>query len=190
MALSKKQRAFIEHYLKCWNAAEAARLAGYSEKTARQQGSRLLTKVDIEAAIQARVDELSMSANEALIRLTEQARADYAQYFRHAEIANKDGNREWVVFFDFAACQADDKMHLIKSIKHDRNENLEIEFYDAQTALVHIGRHHKLFTDKTDLTSGGEKLETDDSIRQDILSQLSRIAAASETSGISEQSND
>jgi hypothetical protein len=30
--------------------------------------------------------------------------------------------------------------------------DVELELYDAQAALVHIGRHHKLFTDKSELT--------------------------------------
>lgn len=40
-----------EYYASCGNAAEAARRAGYSEKTARQQGERLLTNVDILAYV-------------------------------------------------------------------------------------------------------------------------------------------
>lgn len=36
------------------NATKAAEQAGYSARTARQQGSRLLTKVDIRAAVQQR----------------------------------------------------------------------------------------------------------------------------------------
>lgn len=48
--LNQRQKMFCKKYIetKC-NAAEAARLAGYSQKTARQIGSRLLTNVDILA---------------------------------------------------------------------------------------------------------------------------------------------
>lgn len=74
MALSNKRRAFIEEYLICWNATEAARKAGYSEHTARSQGQRLLTNVDIQAAIEGRINELSMSADEVIVRLTNIAR--------------------------------------------------------------------------------------------------------------------
>lgn len=45
--MNARQRSFCEHYAACGNAAEAARRAGYSERTARQQGERLLTNVDI-----------------------------------------------------------------------------------------------------------------------------------------------
>ena len=45
--LNARQRAFCEAYASCGNAAEAARRAGYSERTARSIGQRLLTKADI-----------------------------------------------------------------------------------------------------------------------------------------------
>lgn len=46
--MSPKQKKFCEHYAACGNATEAARRAGYSEKTAKQQGARLLTNVDLQ----------------------------------------------------------------------------------------------------------------------------------------------
>ena len=52
MALNAKQRAFVAAY--AGNATEAARAAGYSEKTARVQGSQLLTNPAIVAAIRER----------------------------------------------------------------------------------------------------------------------------------------
>lgn len=45
--MTARQRAFCEHYAACGNAAQAAREAGYSERTARSQGQRLLTNADI-----------------------------------------------------------------------------------------------------------------------------------------------
>ncbi len=52
--LTPKQEAFVVAYAAKPNAKEAAISAGYSEATARQIGSRLLTRVDIKSAIQAR----------------------------------------------------------------------------------------------------------------------------------------
>ena len=45
--MNDRQRRFAEAFAACGNAAQAAREAGYSEKTARSQGQRLLTSVDI-----------------------------------------------------------------------------------------------------------------------------------------------
>lgn len=57
--LSPKERAFVHAYMTdaAGNATQAARLAGYSPKTARAQGSRLLTKVDVRAAVDRRVEQ-------------------------------------------------------------------------------------------------------------------------------------
>lgn len=52
MNLTLKQKKFCEYYVQSGNAAEAARKAGYSEKTARNIGQENLTKPDIKAYIQ------------------------------------------------------------------------------------------------------------------------------------------
>jgi len=50
--LNDKQKLFVSEYLKDLNATRAAIRAGYSKKTARSQGQRLLTKADVAAAIE------------------------------------------------------------------------------------------------------------------------------------------
>lgn len=47
--LTPKQKAFCLAYVENYNATAAAKAAGYSPKTARQQGSRMLSNVDISA---------------------------------------------------------------------------------------------------------------------------------------------
>ena len=59
MALTQQQKIFCEEYLRSHNATKAAIVAGYSEKTARSQGGRLLTNVDISAYIKSRLDEIN-----------------------------------------------------------------------------------------------------------------------------------
>jgi phage terminase small subunit len=44
LRLSPKQVAFCEHYVACGNATESAKKAGYSQKTAKEQGFENLTK--------------------------------------------------------------------------------------------------------------------------------------------------
>lgn len=58
--LTDKQRRFAEEYLLDSNATQAAIRAGYSAKTAEQQGSRLLSNVKVRAhvnGLQAKVSE-------------------------------------------------------------------------------------------------------------------------------------
>lgn len=143
--LSPPRQAFVEHYLRTWNATEAARLAGYAAPN--KQGPRLLVNVGIQAAIQARLDELKLGADEVLVRLGQQARGEYAQYIY---TFSPDGKTR-LPAFDFEACAADGNLHLVRKWRYDARGNLEIEFYDAQNALVQLGRHHKLFTDRAEI---------------------------------------
>lgn len=55
---SAKQLRFIDEYTRCFNASRAARYAGYSQHSARSQGSRLLTDVDIQAEIKRLSDAI------------------------------------------------------------------------------------------------------------------------------------
>jgi phage terminase small subunit len=75
--LTDKEYRFANYYLgeARFNATEAAKLAGYSERTARQQGSRLLTNVYIEKYIQ----EKSQSVLEKLGITQERILAEFAK---------------------------------------------------------------------------------------------------------------
>lgn len=50
--MNHKRKLFISEYLRSGNAAMSAVYAGYSPKTARSTGARLLTFVDIQEKIQ------------------------------------------------------------------------------------------------------------------------------------------
>lgn len=52
MALTAKQKVFVQEYLVDLNATQAAIRAGYSEKTACEQGARLLANVKVQRSIQ------------------------------------------------------------------------------------------------------------------------------------------
>ena len=58
MKLSPKQQAFADFYIELGNATEAAKKAGYSEKTARFIGNENLTKPNIKAYIYQRMEVL------------------------------------------------------------------------------------------------------------------------------------
>lgn len=51
--LTPKQEAFVAEYPRDFNATQAAIRAGYSAKTAAQQGERLLRNVEVQQAIAA-----------------------------------------------------------------------------------------------------------------------------------------
>ncbi len=50
--MNERQKLFCEYYINTFNATSSAIKAGYSKKTARSLGQRLLTNVDIQKHIQ------------------------------------------------------------------------------------------------------------------------------------------
>ena len=150
MALNRKQRVFVSEYLKCWNASEAARRAGYRGR-ANTIGPRLLANVGIQEEIQRRLDEITMSADEVLTRLADQARASIEGFL----IFPKKGRKPAL---DLRQAQEHGLLHLIKKLKYNAQGQIEIELHDAQTALALIGKHHGLFIERQDITSGGQPI--------------------------------
>ena len=68
--LKGKQKKFADEYLLSWNAADAARKAGYSENSAASIGSENLRKPQIAAYIRARAqarDAVTVAAEEELM---------------------------------------------------------------------------------------------------------------------------
>jgi phage terminase small subunit len=80
--LTDKQRAFIEHYLRHWNATKAAIDAGYSEKRRASSARRTCQNLLFRRQSRHRLAELKMSADEVLTRLTDQARGSIAPFMR------------------------------------------------------------------------------------------------------------
>lgn len=75
--LTPKQQRFVQEYLQDHNGAQAAIRAGYSESTARQQGSRLLTDPRVLAAVRAGQKKVAKKAEvtvDSLMDELEQAR--------------------------------------------------------------------------------------------------------------------
>ena len=90
-SLTPKQQRFVEEYLVDACATQAAIRAGYSAKTANEQGSRLLANVKVKAAVQeameARSERTQVDADWVLKRLHDEAEADLADiYYESGEI--------------------------------------------------------------------------------------------------------
>ena len=78
-----KQRAFADAWLETLNASEAARRAGYKEKSAAQMGYENLRKPEIREYIHARLQELRYTADleEAMAFLTKVMRGEVKDQF-------------------------------------------------------------------------------------------------------------
>ncbi len=135
-----KERAFVEHYLVCWNGAEAARQAKYSARCARQIAHRLLTKAYIRAEIEKRLAEACMGPNEVLARLSDIAS-------NSLEDCLTLRGKKWMI--DLPKAKRLGKLHWIKSVKATRY-GPEVELYSAKEALDTLARRHKLLTDRVE----------------------------------------
>lgn len=147
--LSAKQQKFVEYYVRLLDATKAARLAGY--KDPGQAGYENKKKQDISNAIQRLLREATLQPDDVLSRLTLHATSDMLDF------VDDDGG------VDISAVREAQLGMLIKKFKSTRRtingkddkevlveRTVEIELYDAQSALVNLGRHHKLFTDKVE----------------------------------------
>lgn len=159
MALTNKQKSFCEYYIQSWNATDAARKAGYkgNNNTLGVIGYENLRKPNIEAHIKERIDQLSMSTNEVLKRLTDWGRGSLEHF-----ITKDDYSRA----LDVNSDQARLNIGLIKKIKQNEtvvkakskkdeqvvNRTFEIEIHDPKDAVDKIARIRGMYNDKLEIS--------------------------------------
>jgi len=132
MSLTPRQRAFVEYYLVSWNAREAATKAGY--KSPEKTGWRLLYNPEIAELVNERLKEMGATADEVLVRLTNQARAGLGDFL--TVDANGKATLDWA-----AIKRAGD---VVKKISYTRHGTPVLELYDKQRALELLGRFLKM----------------------------------------------
>ncbi len=71
--LTRMQELFVENYLLTFNASDAARKAGYSEKCSKEQGYRLLTLNHIKETINFALEEAHCRQKRKLIAAADSA---------------------------------------------------------------------------------------------------------------------
>ena len=143
--LTAKQQRFCDEYLIDLNATQAAIRAGYSAKTADQQGSRMLTNVKVQQEIAEKMAERSKRtginqdrvlqeiAKLALVNIDDVVDLDTG---RVKETATKE---------DLACIQS------IKIKPTEFGTEREIKFYDKKGSLELVGKHLGMFKDKAEV---------------------------------------
>ena len=126
--LSVMRKKFADEYIICGNATQAAIEAGYSKRSAKQTGSRLLDQAEIKEYIAARMKELEeesiASQVEILQYLTRVIRDEETE-----EILVNVGNME-------------QEIRTVRVPAKDRIKAAEL-----------LGKRYQLWTDKIDLSS-------------------------------------
>jgi len=155
--LTNKQKIFVEEYIQCWNATKAAELAGYkgNKDTLRSVGCENLAKPYIKDYIDQRINEVSMSSNEVLKRLTDWGRGSIAPFLKADDYSQS---------LDVSTESAQDNLQLIKKIKQNdtvrttdddetvTNRTFEIELHDAKDAVDKIARIRGMYNDSLQVT--------------------------------------
>lgn len=154
--LTEKQQRFVEEYLIDLNATQAAIRAGYSAKTADQQGSRMLANVKVQQAISVAMAERSKRTGINQDRVVlELARIAFVKMTdlvdSHGRI--KDGASE-----DDLAC--------IESVKYKQSESetgssveREVKISPKLKALELLGKHLGMWNDKIDVNITQAEME-------------------------------
>lgn len=147
MALNPKQAAFVREYLVDLNATQAAIRVGYSPKTAKVQGSRLLTNVAIKAAVEAGKAKL---ANKAQITIEEiLAELKNIGFSDPALLVDENGYQLPINKMPPAMRRC------IASIEMGGDGGTKIKFWPKNNALELLGKHLSAWTDKTEITGAG-----------------------------------
>lgn len=144
--LTPKQYLFVVQYLLCFNATRAAKLAGYSEKTAYSIGQENLKKPEIAAIIRTRIEEQTMGRDELLVRLSQHARGDLEQFVDIGE----DGG--WTL--NLKKAKAAGLLPLVKKLKADRYGTV-LELYSSQRAMEMIGKMLAVFVERQEVSGPG-----------------------------------
>ncbi|HLJ19651.1 MAG TPA: terminase small subunit [Stellaceae bacterium] len=175
--LSAQQRRFVEEYLVDCNAAAAARRAGYSERTAREQAHQLMAQPKVAYAIRAAMDDrshrLKISAERVLLELARIAFSDIGRII--------DWSGDALTVEPPGRLSADDRAAIaeIAVIPGDGERGLavKVRMHDKQRALRLLARHLRL--------TGPQALETVESpaaaadrIRTLILERHAKLVAA------------
>lgn len=134
--LTDKQELFAREYLKDLNGTQAAIRAGYSEKTANEQASRLLANVNVQKFVaelkSARVEQTGIDAAYVLRRLVEIDQMDVLDILlQNGDLKPiKDWPKVWrttLSGMDVVEMVSADSAALLKKIKWpDKVKNLEL----------------------------------------------------------------
>lgn len=136
--LTPKQERFVAEYLIDSNATQAAARAGYSARTANEQGCRLLTKPQVRAAVEearkAQGERLKATADDVVREITRLA------MFDPADLVNVKGLE------DIAKLPLDVRRAIV-GWGWDKQGRFTVKMA-KEGALEMLGRHHGLFKDK------------------------------------------
>lgn len=164
--LTPKQERFIEEYLIDLNATQAAIRAGYSPKTANEQGNRLLANVSVRTCVDKAMAERSRRTGISQDRvIMELARIGFL-------------NPDDVINFNNATVNSHasaDDLAAIQSVKvkssyteNGESTEREVKFNDKLKALELLGKHLGMFKENININANVNSTKKLDSILEQL----------------------
>lgn len=120
--MNVRQQKFCDYYLQTGNATEAAKKAGYSERTARAIGAENLTKPDIQKYLA----EHTQRASNARIADANEVLEFWSTTMRDKSVAQKDRLK---------ASELLGRVLIVEGQKDEENEGTTIEFVFRDTSM-------------------------------------------------------
>lgn len=190
--MTPKQEAFVREYLIDLNATAAYRRAGYegSDNVCAVEAGKLLRNPKIAALVQEamekRAERTEITADRVLQELAKIGFSDIrkaVRWYSQSNVAAIDSDADMEALIDEGSLrvQVQNQVELISSdeiddqtaaaiseIGQSSTGALKVKLYDKRAALVDMGRHLGLFTDRVDVTSNGETVPTLDHFYADL----------------------
>jgi len=175
-ALSEKQKRFVAEYLIDLNATQAAIRAGYSAKTAQQQGSRLLSNVVVQEELSRQQSKVAQRLEITKERIVDElAKIGFANMLDYMR-AGPDGDP----YLDFSGLTRDQAAALsevtVEDFKDGRGEDardvrrVKFKLHDKKGALVDLAKMLGFIVEKHEHTGkDGAPIQTETRTWREVL---------------------
>lgn len=143
--LTDKQKKFVEEYLIDLNATQACIRAGYSVRTANEQGAQNLAKLSIQEAISKAMAERSRRTGINQDRIVQElARIAFVKI---TDVVDSDGEINTNASDDDLACIESYKVEDSDSVNGSSSKR-EVKLASKIKALELLGKHVGMWNDK------------------------------------------
>lgn len=187
--LTDKQESFCQYYSTHWNATRAAKEAGFSERTAKEQGYVLLKSRDIRVRIAELTEHILLELGVSRARVL----AEYARiaFLDPAAVYRDDGQLIPMHEIPEDARRAISKIKSFEEFEGRGEERTlsgyvrEVEFVQKKGALDSLAKHLGLLPEKHEVSGpNGKPIETRDVTALSDEELQARIAAKLAQSGV------
>lgn len=163
MKLTEKQKRFCQEYLIDLNATQAAIRAGYSKKTAKEQGAQNLSKLNIQKQIQKAIKERE--------NRTEVTQDKVLKELAHLGFSNikdfiESSHEGYIVFKDMDKISFEEAK-AIESVKADyKNNKVEFKLHSKTKTLELLMKHLGMGSERIELSGQiKHKLSIEDMVK-------------------------